>query len=285
MVSAPGDVESTDLDAIIEAVNRWNGIYGIQFGSVVIPTHWTRHSAAEHGVRPQASLNEQLVDGADILIAIFWHRLGTATGEAESGTVEEIDRAVDNGAYVAVLHCGRGVSPDVIDPTQVEALNGYLASIRQKSLIFDYQDVAELRERVDAVLNRSVTQLDVGAAAAAQTPAVRGAEIWPRIERRDEVRTDARGVSQNKTHWQLVLSNTGSEPAKDVQFELESEPSIDGEMPIESGGHPPLEVLPPDGEAPYNLVMFMGVAEQARCRVKWSDALGDRENVATLRFF
>jgi hypothetical protein len=285
MISAPSDVDETDIGAVVDAVYRWNAIYGVQFGSVVVPIHWSKHSAAEHGIRPQASLNEQLVDSADILIAIFWHRLGTATGESESGTVEEIERADANDAYVAVLRCRREVSPNDIEPEQVSSLNSYLKGIRQESLVFDYSDVAELRERVDAILNRSVTQSDSGAAAVARGPSVGGADVWPRVERSESTRTDSKGIPRNQTRWQLVLSNTGAEPAHDVRFELENEPSIEGQLPLESDDHPPLEGLPPSGEAPYNLLMFMGVVEQARCRVKWTDARGEQENVATLRFF
>ena len=67
------------------AVERWNALYGVGSATVIIPTTWVEHSAARYGDRPQSVLNEQLVDTADIVIAIFWNRLGSPTGEAESG--------------------------------------------------------------------------------------------------------------------------------------------------------------------------------------------------------
>jgi hypothetical protein len=103
LISAPGDVPDADIQTVTRTINRWNVTYGSAFGAVVLPLHWELHSAAEHGVRPQASLNTQLVDEADIVIAIFWNRLGTATGEAESGTVEEIEEARKRGVYVGIL--------------------------------------------------------------------------------------------------------------------------------------------------------------------------------------
>jgi hypothetical protein len=285
VISSPGDIDQADLDALRDAVYRWNAVYGVQFGAVVVPVHWTKHSAAEYGVRPQASINDQLIDSADILIAIFWNRLGTETGEAQSGTVEEIERAHERDAYVAVLRCRRDVSPETIDPEQLASVQSYMGDIEQRALLLDYSDTSELRERVDAILNRSVTHLDATAASVAQQPSMEGAEIWPRVERSESTRVDAKGVPRSQTRWQLVLSNTGSESAKDVRFALENESSVDGQLPLDAEDQPPLEVLPPGGEAPYNLIMFMGVAEQARCRVTWTDARGEQENVATLRFF
>jgi hypothetical protein len=44
------------------------------------------------GERPQAIINRQLVDDADLLFAVFSTRLGSPTGVAESGTAEEIER-------------------------------------------------------------------------------------------------------------------------------------------------------------------------------------------------
>src|SRR5215207_8284701 len=139
LVSAPGDVPSGDIESVMSTVARWNVIYGRQLGAVVVPVHWELHSAAEHGVRPQASLNTQLVKDADIVIAIFWHRLGSHTGEAESGTVEEINEAHENGAYVAILRCARDVDPRKVDPDQAERLSGFLDQIQSESLMLSYE--------------------------------------------------------------------------------------------------------------------------------------------------
>lgn len=102
LISSPSDIAGDDLAAVKEAINRWNVIYGQQFGAVVVPVHWQLHSAAEHGIRPQASLNAQLVENVDIVVALFWHRLGSPTGGEESGTAEEISKAHADGAYVAI---------------------------------------------------------------------------------------------------------------------------------------------------------------------------------------
>lgn len=222
-------------------------------------THWKRHSAAEHGIRPQESLNQQLVDDVDILIALLWHRLGTETGEAQSGTVEEIERASEHGAYVAILRSDKPIPPDELDSKQLEKLDAYCNSVNRASLMPRYRDDRELAEHVDAVLTRAVTQSETTAEAVAEVPK---AEVWPRIERTEGVRTDSRGRIKQDNRWRLILTNTGQESARNVRHRLEEEESDDN-LPLEIGDDRELEVLPPKGEADYGLVMHMGVAPQA----------------------
>lgn len=296
LVSAPSDLPAEDIRAAFDVVARWNVLYGRQQGATVVPTHWRRHSAAEYGTRPQESLNKQLVKDADVLIALFWHRLGSPTGEAESGTVEEIEEASAHGAYVGVLKCTRAIPPDDLDGAQASRLDAFLDEIRAKSLILEYEDAVTLRERIDTILTTAVTELRTRAveqAGAAATPAgdetghatsSRGTEVWPRIERSESVKTDSKGRVKTQNRWQLVLSNTGDEPARRVRYRLEAEDPEDN-LPLRSDDPGELEVLAPHTDAAYTLFMHMGVADQARCVVTWEDSAGEQENVATLRFF
>lgn len=296
LISAPGDLPEEDIRAVFDAVARWNVLYGRPQNATVVPTHWSHHSAAEHGTRPQASLNKQLVEDADILIALFWHRLGSPTGEAESGTVEEIEEASGHGAYVGVLRCTRAISPTDLDGGQASRLKDFLDGARSSSLIFDYEDAVALRERVDTLLTTSVTALrtraeaqaaatvDPEAEEATQVAPAGGAEVWPRIERSESVRTDAKGRVKTENRWELVLSNTGDEPAKNVKYRLEAD-SPDDNLPMELSEAGELAVLAPGGDAAYVLIMHMGVADQAQCIVNWEDSRGEQESMATLRFF
>jgi hypothetical protein len=297
LISAPSDLPEEDIRAAFDAVARWNVLYGRPQNATVVPTHWSHHSAAEHGTRPQESLNKQLVEDADILIALFWHRLGSPTGDAESGTVEEIEEASAHGGYVGVLRCTRAIPPGDLDADQATRLKAFLDEIRPKSLILEYEGAVALRERVDTVLTTAITVLRTRAeaqAAATANPgeeatdratASQGTEVWPRVERSESVRTDAKGRVKPESRWQLVLSNTGDEPAKRVRYRLEAEGPDDDNLPLQLGDPGELEVLAPHADAAYTLLMHMGVADQARCVVTWEDATGERENIATLRFF
>jgi hypothetical protein len=63
---------------------------------------WETHSYPATGERPQGIINRQIVDSGHLLIGIFGNRVGTPTGEAQSGTIEEIEQFRKTGRYVAL---------------------------------------------------------------------------------------------------------------------------------------------------------------------------------------
>lgn len=280
LISAPSDVRTDDIAAVVGTVGRWNAIYGQQFGAVVVPTNWKQHSTASFGVRPQEALNEQLVDEADVVIALFWHRLGSPTGEAESGTVEEIEKAHESGAYVGVLRCRRDIPQEDLDTEQMENLKRFYDRIQDHALIGDYANESALREHVDAILNRAVSTSQARAATAVQVLS-KPADVWPRVETQPMVR----GGSLAQQH-QLVLTNTGPEPARDVRFRFQMDENAPGSLPLLVSVPANIDVLPPHGgEVRYTLAVTMGTAAQVNCFVHWTDSVGEHENQATLRFF
>lgn len=287
LISSPSDVNA-DADIAIEATLRWNVIYGRQFNSSVMPLHWTRHVAAEYGVRPQESINNQLVEEAEIVIALFWHRLGSDTGKSDSGTIEEIEEAHDRGAHVAVLRCRRDIPSDDLDAEQASKLDSYLLGLRDKALVLDYEDDNGLRQHVETILTRAVSASSAQAKAEATVAAPSSeiqpaAQVWPGLERREAVKTDSKGRVKTENRWFLKLSNTGTEPAKHVKYVLE--PDGEGEIPHDLGDDRELESLPPEGESETQLYLHSGVASQVRCTVTWEDSGGEHESVGTLRFF
>lgn len=288
LLSAPSDVLECDLAAARASINRWNVIYGSQSGAVVVPMSWTHHSVASYGERPQDALNEQLVDKADIVIALFWYRFGSPTGEAESGTVEEIERAHDNGAYVGILRCGRPFPTD-IDTGQLQKLREFYDSVQSHSLLVDYADEGDLQAHVDAVLTAATTAARTRTAveiATSVTTTRSGAELWPRIETSHVTESDVRGRLRTGSRHELVIANRGSEAARNVRWKLETEDdSSVGALPMVVGQVRPIEALAPEGEAKYSLLATAGTTQQCRAIVAWEDSDGAHENMATLRLY
>lgn len=87
LIASPSDLFE-EREAATAAVNEWNAQYSAAEGIVLLPVRWETHATPTTGVRPQAALNKQLVADADILVGMFWTRLGTSTGVADSGTLE-----------------------------------------------------------------------------------------------------------------------------------------------------------------------------------------------------
>ncbi len=91
VISSPDDIKE-EHKVISEVIEFWNITSSEDYGATIEPVSWRTHATSEIGDRPQAIINKQLeLKDCDILVAIFWTRVGTPTGKAESGTIEEIE--------------------------------------------------------------------------------------------------------------------------------------------------------------------------------------------------
>jgi hypothetical protein len=154
MVASPSDVEEGALSTVREALTRWNAMHAQDKGVVLLLRSWHTHSSPELGDRPQAILNKQLIEKSDLLIALFWTRIGTATGEAESGTVEEIREHIKQGKPVMIYFCEKPASPSSFDVQQIEKLRSFRSEVN--GLYDTYATDDELREKVERHLNDKV---------------------------------------------------------------------------------------------------------------------------------
>jgi Domain of unknown function (DUF4062) len=90
-VASPSDV----MDArkrLEKVVNELNYIWSRAIGVRLDLVKWETHAYSDIGKDAQAVINEQL-DEFDIFLGIMWTRFGSPTSRAESGTVEEFNRA------------------------------------------------------------------------------------------------------------------------------------------------------------------------------------------------
>lgn len=93
MISCPSDVEE-EQKVLRDYIIRWNDVNSERNSIVLLPSFYKTHVpailASPEDERSQAVINEYLVTSSDWLIAIFKNKIGTPTGKAESGTLEEI---------------------------------------------------------------------------------------------------------------------------------------------------------------------------------------------------
>jgi hypothetical protein len=286
MVSAPGDVLDEDWDVVVNTVLRWNRMYGEGFGACVTPLRWKDHTGPSYGTHPQTSINDQLVEQADGLLALFWNRIGTPTETSESGTVEEIELAWNKGKTVGILRCTRQADPRDLEPDQMASLRTFFEGNRTRALILDYPDNHALAKHVDTFLTQMVTKDQVSAQMAATSQVRAQADVWARIDTSDQVKTDSKGRLKTSKSWHLVLFNSGDVAAHNVRFRLENEqPGGNDGLPAIFDEDPHIEVLAPKGEARWLLGLHMGSTDQARCLITWVEGGEDRQNIVTLRFY
>lgn len=146
MIASPGDVAEERAIAT-DVIGLWNAVNSIATGTFLSPVRWETHAGAELSGRPQGIINERLLDHCDLLVGIFWTRLGTPTGEAESGTVEEIQRHVAAGKPAMVYFSIRPAAPDFIDHDQYQRVKEFKAWCRERGLTWDYENNEDFRQK------------------------------------------------------------------------------------------------------------------------------------------
>jgi hypothetical protein len=144
MIASPGDV-AAERDIITDELHRWNDANAVSRALFLQPVRWETHSSPEMGGHPQQILNDQLLVDADIVVGIFGTRIGTATREFLSGSVEEIKRHVAAGKLAMLYFSRVPVDPTSIDGAQWTALQLFKDECRVEGLYWEYETYEQLR--------------------------------------------------------------------------------------------------------------------------------------------
>jgi hypothetical protein len=75
---------------------------------------------------------------------MFWTKLGTSTGIAESGTVEEIDRFVESDKPAMLYLSNRPIPPSSIDTSQLTKLRDFKEATYKSALVGSFNRVDEI---------------------------------------------------------------------------------------------------------------------------------------------
>lgn len=155
MIASPGDVQD-ERAAIRAAIHEWNSIHSEERQIVLMPVGWETHSYPLMGDRPQAIINSQILQNCDLLVAVFWTRLGTDTGEAPSGTVEEIEKHMESGKPTMLYFSGAPVLPDSLDQKQYKALKKFQNECQNAGLYEQYFSLEEFRNKFPRQLGQII---------------------------------------------------------------------------------------------------------------------------------
>ena len=110
------------------------------------------------GDRPQALINKQILHDCDLLVGVFWTRIGTATGEYASGTVEEIEEHIKTGRPTMLYFSSAPVLPDSVDADQYRRLKEFKLSCQSRGLYEPYGDVQDFRTKLYRQLQLKVNR-------------------------------------------------------------------------------------------------------------------------------
>jgi hypothetical protein len=161
LIASPSDL-TEEREAATMAINDWNAQHAAAEGIVLLPVKWESHARPESGLRPQGAINAQIVQTCDMLIGMFWTKLGTDTGVAESGTVEEISQFVEQQKPALLYFSNRPIDPGKIDLKQHRKLKAFKDETHRQALVGSFNSVNELRTKLLRDLTGQVRTLSPG---------------------------------------------------------------------------------------------------------------------------
>lgn len=176
LIASPADVPD-ERNAIAEVISNWNNINSEQQKVVLMPVGWETHSAPLLGNRPQGIVNEQLINGCDMLIGVFWTRLGSPTGVSDSGTVEEIEHFIQASKPVMLYFSGRKVDITTLDLSQLEKLRDFQNKMKKIGLIGSYVDINDFKEQLRNQISINVNNLLTNVSIDIPTPEERAERV------------------------------------------------------------------------------------------------------------
>ncbi|ARU26635.1 hypothetical protein [Cellvibrio sp. PSBB006] len=158
LIASPGDV-GKEREAIAEVIARWNAVNAENQKVVLMPCGWETHSAPLLGGRAQGVINEQVVHGCDMLVGVFWTRLGSPTGVSESGTVEEIEWFIQNQRPVMLYFSSQQVDISSLDVDQLSSLRAFQKKMQKIGLTGSYRDINDFKEQLSSQISINVNRL------------------------------------------------------------------------------------------------------------------------------
>ncbi|MGY4282033.1 hypothetical protein ACVWXO_001253 [Bradyrhizobium sp. LM2.7] len=159
-IASPSDL-TEERDSATEVINDWNAQHAAAEGVVLLPVRWETHARPQSGIRPQQAINDQLVSKCDILLGMFWTRVGTSTGVAESGTIEEFDQFVAASKPALLYFSRRPIDPARIDARQHAKLKAFKKQTLTNALVGEFATIQSLKDQLLRNLTDQVRELKV----------------------------------------------------------------------------------------------------------------------------
>jgi hypothetical protein len=147
LIASPSDVDE-EREIAVRTIQEWNDLNSAERQLVLLPLRWETHSSPEYGKRPQEVINRQVVDHCDLVVGIFWTRIGSPTGIADSGTIEEIDRVAKNGKPVMLYFSRAKKDPENIDLDQLGKLREFKKNTYPRALVESYSGPIEFKDKL-----------------------------------------------------------------------------------------------------------------------------------------
>lgn len=157
MIASPGDVNE-EREEIRRILHSWNDLHAANYKVVLLPVGWDTHSSSDLSGRPQEIINKRLLNRCDLLVGVFWTRLGTPTGAHDSGTVEEIKKHLQAGRATMVYFSSRPVDPALIENDQYKGVAKFKDWCKGEGLIGTFDSVEDFGRKFERELQHNLRE-------------------------------------------------------------------------------------------------------------------------------
>jgi hypothetical protein len=151
----PADVQE-ERRVAVEVIHQWNAANAKAMQLVLMLMNGEAHAAPEAGERPTESAAKQTVRDSDLLVGVFWTRLGLVDATGRSGAVEEIQEHLAAGKPAMIYFSATPVRPDSVDGKEYEALQGFKRQCQGKGLMQEFNSPEDLRGKLSHQLQTVV---------------------------------------------------------------------------------------------------------------------------------
>jgi hypothetical protein len=146
MIASPSDVVR-ERQIVRDVIAQWNAVHSRREGICLMPIGWETHASPDLSGRAQELINERVLKHADLLVGIFWTRVGSPTGKSVSGSIEEIEKHREANKPVMLYFSTAPVSLANLDNDQIQELEKFKDWARGEGLIETYEEPTDFADK------------------------------------------------------------------------------------------------------------------------------------------
>lgn len=159
MLASPSDVNE-ERNIARELILSWNNVHSFKTNIILFPIGWEYNTVPTMGDRPQEIINKTILKNADLLVGIFWTRIGTPTGKSISGSVEEIEEHIKSGKPTMLYFSNKPVVPGSVDMKQYNALKKLKTEYQSRGLTMDFDSSEDFKHKFQTQLPMKINMED-----------------------------------------------------------------------------------------------------------------------------
>jgi hypothetical protein len=164
-ISSPSDIQ-VEKKMVYDVIDEWNIINSKNRNAVIKAVDWGNNIySTMSDERAQESINKQILEDSDLLIGIFWTRLGTPTGNYISGSVEEIEKHLSLKKPILLFFSNAPVLLESVDQEQYQKLKDFKKRCQDRGIINSYNStddfIKKFRFQLGLLMNKDEKVLEL----------------------------------------------------------------------------------------------------------------------------